>query len=193
MDRRTFVGYWGGSIFRIRAAILLFLYTLTGSLFILLGIVTLWENTGTLDIINLSFQNISQEWQIYLFICFFVAFAIKCPLIPVHSWLPLAHAEAPIAGSIVLAGTVLKASSYGFLRIIIPIIPDGINYYIPIIQTLGIITLALGPTWVLGAIYARTCLIEHQQLWKHILSVQTLALPMLIIGDFNCILNCEYK
>lgn len=137
------VGYWGGSVSKIRASFLLFIYTLAGSLLILLAIVIIFSMYGTLNFKILSNILIDKNIQLLLFFMFFVAFAIKTPLMPFHIWLPRAHAEAPLAGSIVLAGTVLKTAIYGFLRIVIPIFPYAINYYIPILQLIFIVTLIL--------------------------------------------------
>lgn len=135
------VGYWGGSATKVRATFLLFMYTLAGSLLILLAIVKIFNNYGTLNFNVLKNIYISEDIQLMLFFCFFISFSIKTPLMPFHMWLPRAHSEAPLAGSIVLAGTVLKTATYGFIRIVIPYMPYAINYYLPFIQTILITTL----------------------------------------------------
>jgi NADH-ubiquinone oxidoreductase chain 4 len=134
------IGIWGGSG-RIRASFLFFLYTLAASILILLSIVYIFNITGTSDFSVISEINFDFNIQKYLFIGFFISFAVKTPLVPFHMWLPRAHAEAPLAGSIVLAGTILKLSTYGFLRILLNMFPDATNYYSPIIQTICVISL----------------------------------------------------
>lgn len=135
------VGMWGGSTTRVRSAVLLFLYTLGGSLFMLLAILGLYAHTGTLDLTVLHSISIDAGVQRVLWICFAVALAVKTPVVPVHVWLPRAHADAPLAGSMVLAGTVLKLATYGVLRVLLPIMPDACDYYGPLALTVGIISL----------------------------------------------------
>ena len=109
------VGIWGGSNTRIRATFLLFLYTLTGSLFMLLAIIVIYHNVGSTDFTLISLSDISFERQKIIWLAFFLSFAVKTPLVPFHIWLPRAHAEAPLAGSILLAGVFLKLATYGYL------------------------------------------------------------------------------
>jgi len=135
------VGIWGGSPTRVRSAMLLFLYTLGGSLFMLLAIVGLYASTGTTDLAILHTISLDPGVQRVLWVCFAIALAIKTPLVPVHVWLPRAHADAPLAGSMVLAGTVLKLATYGVLRVMLPILPDACNYYGPLVQTVAVVSL----------------------------------------------------
>ncbi|BEI87279.1 NADH dehydrogenase subunit 4 (mitochondrion) [Cutaneotrichosporon cavernicola] len=135
------VGIWGGSITRIRASFLLFLYTLAGSLFMLLSIVVIYYNVGSTDFTILSLSEISFESQKILWLGFFLSFAVKTPMVPFHIWLPRAHAEAPLRGSILLASVFLKLAIYGFLRILINFLPDATHYFSPLVQTIAIITL----------------------------------------------------
>lgn len=135
------VGIWGGSITRIRASFLLFLYTLRGSLFMLLAIMVIYYNVGSTDFTIISLSNISPESQKILWLAFFLSFAVKTPLRPFHIWLPRAHAEAPLAGSILLAGLFLKLATYGFLRVLINFMPDATNYFTPLVQTIAVISL----------------------------------------------------
>jgi NADH-ubiquinone oxidoreductase chain 4 len=135
------VGIWGGSITRIRASFLLFLYTLAGSLFILLAIIVIYYNVGSTDFAIISLTDISLERQKYLWLAFFISFRVKTPLVPFHIWLPRAHAEAPLAGSILLAGLFLKLATYGYLRILIGFIPDATSYFSPLVQTIALVTL----------------------------------------------------
>lgn len=135
------VGIWGGSETRVRAALLLFLYTLAGSLFILVSIIVIASNLGTTDYILVTLTHFSSNSQHLLWIGFFLAFAVKTPLVPFHIWLPRAHAEAPLAGSILLAGVVLKAASYGIIRILLTILPDASMYFSPFVQTIAVVSI----------------------------------------------------
>ena len=135
------VGIWGGSVTRIRASFLLFLYTLIGSLFILLAIMVIYYNVGSTDFGIVSLSDLSLSGQRILWLGFFVSFAVKTPLVPFHMWLPRAHAEAPVAGSILLAGVFLKLATYGYLRILIGFFPDATSYFSPLVQIIAIVTL----------------------------------------------------
>jgi NADH-ubiquinone oxidoreductase chain 4 len=135
------VGIWGGSEHRVRAAFLLFLYTLAGSLFMLLAILVMYYNIGTTDFLMISLADISLDSQKVLWLAFFLSFAVKTPLVPFHMWLPRAHAEAPLAGSILLAGLILKLATYGYLRILLNFFPDATSYFSPLVQTIAIVTL----------------------------------------------------
>jgi NADH-ubiquinone oxidoreductase chain 4 len=135
------VGIWGASENRIRASFLLFLYTLFGSLFMLLAFIIIIYNIGTSDLQMLSFVDISFENQKLLWLAIFLSFAIKTPLVPFHMWLPRAHVEAPLAGSIILAGLILKLAVYGFLRILLPLLPEATSYFSPLVITIAVITL----------------------------------------------------
>lgn len=126
---------------KIRSANLFFLYTLAGSLPMLLSILVIYYNLGSTDYQLISLSEISLENQKILFLGFFIAFAVKTPLWPVYLWLPKAHSDSPLAGSILLAGTVLKLAPYGFLRILVNIFPDATNYFQPMIQTIAIISI----------------------------------------------------
>ena len=136
------IGVWGGKN-RIYAAFKFFLYTLAGSIFMLIGIIVLYFAGGeTFDIIALMHQKFSLTVQLWVFLAFFVAFAIKVPMFPFHTWLPDAHVEAPTAGSIILAGVLLKMGTYGLLRFPMAMFPYATSYYaIPIIllSVIGII------------------------------------------------------
>jgi len=119
------IGIWGGPN-RIYATVKFFLYTLIGSLLMLIGIITLYAQGGhTFDILKLAEQTFPVKLQMMLFWAFFAAFAVKVPMWPVHTWLPDAHTEAPTAGSVILAGILIKMGAYGFLRFSMPILPDA--------------------------------------------------------------------
>ena len=126
---------------RIRSAFLFFLYTLAGSLFMLLAILQIYSYVGSTDYTIISLNEISLESQKFLWLAFFVAIAIKTPLWPFTGWLFRAHADSPLAGSILLAGTILKFSTYGFLRVLINFLPDATHYFSPMVQSIAIITL----------------------------------------------------
>jgi len=132
---------YGSGKDKVRSATLLFLYTFAGSLPMLLAILTIYNYVGSTDFTIISLSKINLEYQKILFFCFFIAFAVKTPLWPFHIWLPKAHGDSNLAGSILLAATVLKFSTYGILRILINFLPDATNYFIPFVQTIAIITL----------------------------------------------------
>ena len=133
------VGIWGSSANRIRAAFLLFLFTLAGSLFMLLSILAIYYNVGSTDFQLIQQYSFDPSIQKILWAGIFISMAIKFPLWPLYSWLYRAHAEAPIAGSILLAGIVLKMATYGSLRVLLQFLPDASYYFSPLVQTLSLI------------------------------------------------------
>ncbi len=140
------IGVWGGER-REYAAIKFFLYTLAGSVLMLLAILGMYFAEGTFDIIEMAArQPFSNNFvlQAMAFWGIFAAFAIKVPLFPFHTWLPDAHVEAPTAGSVILAGILLKLGCYGFLRILLPIFPQAFHVYAPIVGILALISIVYG-------------------------------------------------
>src|SRR5688572_29009965 len=141
------IGIWGGPR-REYAAVKFFLYTLFGSIFMLLGFLALWFQTGTFDVIEL--QRLGAEgigtslFQNLVFLGLFLGFAIKVPMWPFHTWLPDAHTEAPTVGSVLLAAILLKMGTYGFIRFALPILPDAAVTYAPIIGVLAVIAIIYG-------------------------------------------------
>lgn len=135
------VGVWGASADRVRASFLLFLYTLFGSLFMLLAFLVIFYHVGSTDFEVLSLADISFESQRWLWIAIFISLAIKTPLLPVHIWLSRAHVEAPVGASMILAGLILKLATYGFLRVLIPLLPEATSYFSPLVQTIAVVTL----------------------------------------------------
>lgn len=133
------IGIWGSRERKIRAAYQFFLYTLVGSVLMLLAIMYIYYITGTTDIQVLSTVSFDFNTQIILFLAFFASLAVKIPMVPAHIWLPEAHSEAPTAGSVILAGVLLKMGGYGFLRFSIPMFPDASIYFTPFIYTLSVI------------------------------------------------------
>ena len=138
------IGVWGGPN-RIYAAIKFFLYTLVGSLFMLVGIIVLYLYAGkTFNILELMTKTYPFTMQVWLFWAFFSAFAVKVPMWPVHTWLPDAHTEAPTAGSVILAAVLIKMGAYGFLRFSLPLFPDASQAMTPIMLTLSVIGIIYG-------------------------------------------------
>ena len=135
------IGVWGSRERKIRAAYQFFLYTLFGSVFMLLAILLIYFQTGTTDLQILYTTEWSESRQLLLWVAFFASFAVKVPMVPVHIWLPEAHVEAPTAGSVILAGILLKLGTYGFVRFSIPLFPYGCFYFAPLIYTLSIIAI----------------------------------------------------
>ncbi len=143
------IGVWGHSR-RIYAALKFFLFTMTGSVLMLVAIIWLYNTTGTFDLgvlvegVRAGRWNISPVQEIWLFLAFFLAFAIKVPLFPLHTWLPDAHVEAPTAGSVILAGVLLKMGTYGLARFCLPLFPEASRECAPWIITLALIGIVYG-------------------------------------------------
>lgn len=135
------IGIWGSRERKINAAYQFFLYTLLGSLFFLLAILAIYFETGTSDISILLTLDFPFERQLVLWLAFFASFAIKIPMIPLHTWLPEAHVEAPTAGSVILAGVLLKLGGYGFLRFSLPMFPEASMYYRPLVYLLSVLAI----------------------------------------------------
>jgi NADH-quinone oxidoreductase subunit M len=135
------IGVWGGPN-RIYATIKFILYTLVGSVLMLVGIIFLYFLAGrTFDILELTTKTYPYNVQFWLFWAFFSAFAVKVPMFPVHTWLPDAHTEAPTAGSVILAAILIKMGAYGFLRFSIPLFPDATKAMVPVMLTLSVIAI----------------------------------------------------
>jgi NADH-quinone oxidoreductase subunit M len=134
------IGIWGGPK-RVYSAFKFFLFTLLGSVLMLIAIISIYWITGTTDVIKLLDIRIPQEYQYLLWLAFFSSFAVKLPMWPFHTWLPDAHVEAPTAGSVILAAILLKMAGYGFMRFSLGLFPVASDYFTPLIFTLSIIAI----------------------------------------------------
>ncbi len=134
------IGIWGGPK-RVYSAFKFFLFTLLGSVLMLIAIISIYWIAGTTDVIALLNIKIPQEFQYLLWLAFFSSFAVKLPMWPVHTWLPDAHVEAPTAGSVILAAILLKMAGYGFMRFSLGLFPIASDYFTPLIFTLSVIAI----------------------------------------------------
>jgi len=132
------IGVWGGER-RVYSAFKFFLFTFAGSVLMLLALLAMWFQAGTSDITVLLKTPFPPAMQTWLFLAFFASFAVKVPMWPVHTWLPDAHVEAPTAGSVILAGVLLKMGAYGFLRFSVPMLPQASAEFAPFIYTLSVV------------------------------------------------------
>ena len=136
------IGIWGGAR-RVYSAFKFFLYTLLGSVLMLVAIISIYWITGTTDVVELYKIGIDVKYQNLLWLAFFSSFAVKTPMWPVHTWLPDAHVEAPTAGSVLLAAILLKMAGYGFIRFSLGLFPDASEVFTPLIYALSVIALSL--------------------------------------------------
>jgi NADH-quinone oxidoreductase subunit M len=134
------IGVWGGTR-RVYASFKFFLYTLAGSVLMLLAIMAMYYQAGTTDITKLLTFAFSREMQPWLWLAFFASFAVKLPMWPVHTWLPDAHVEAPTAGSVILAAVLLKMGGYGFLRFSLPMFPHASELFAPMMLFLSCVAI----------------------------------------------------
>lgn len=134
------IGIWGGDQ-RIYASFKFFLYTLLGSVLMLIALLVLFTQSGTTDIPSLSELSLPFDLQKWLWLAFFASFAVKMPMWPVHTWLPDAHVQAPTGGSVILAGVLLKMGGYGFLRFSMPILPEATAYFAPMVFGLSVVAI----------------------------------------------------
>ncbi|MBT8066085.1 MAG: NADH-quinone oxidoreductase subunit M [Gammaproteobacteria bacterium] len=132
------IGVWGGER-RVYATLKFFLYTFLGSVLMLVAFIYLYLQTGSFDLLGFMNAPLSLQVQQYIFIAFLLAFAVKVPMWPVHTWLPDAHVEAPTGGSVILAAIMLKMGGYGFVRLSLPIVPDGSAYFAGLMIALSLI------------------------------------------------------
>jgi NADH-quinone oxidoreductase subunit M len=177
------IGIWGGQR-RLYAAIKFFLYTLVGSVVMLLGILALYfkskelipafAQTGTFDVVQWYQMAVPADLQWWVFAAFFLGFAIKVPMFPFHTWLPDAHVEAPTAGSVILAGVLLKMGTYGFIRFSLPLLPDATLRFVPLMAVLALI----------GIVYAALVTLVQQDMKKLIAYSSVSHLGFCMLGMF---------
>jgi proton-translocating NADH-quinone oxidoreductase chain M len=169
------VGVWGSRERKILAAYYFFLYTLLGSVLMLLSILYVYRQVGTTNyevLLTFSFSKLEQK---FLWFTFFLAFASKVPMIPVHLWLPEAHVEAPTAGSVILAGVLLKLGTYGFIRFSLPLFPYASFFFTPLVYTIAII----------GIVYTSFTAIRQTD-FKRIIAYTSIAhMNLVILGIFS--------
>ncbi len=134
------IGIWGGEK-RVYSAFKFFLYTLLGSVLMLVAIISIYWITGTTDVIELYAMGIDPKYQNLLWLAFFSSFAVKTPMWPVHTWLPDAHVEAPTAGSVLLAAILLKMAGYGFIRFSLGLFPNASEFFIPLVYFLSLVAI----------------------------------------------------
>ncbi|MBI4474274.1 MAG: NADH-quinone oxidoreductase subunit M [Acidobacteria bacterium] len=139
------IGVWGGPG-RVYAAVKFLIFTLSGSVLMLVGMTAIYRLAGTLDFkaLVLARSSLQPEQQFWLFAAFLAAFAVKVPMFPLHTWLPNAHTEAPTAGSVILAGILLKMGAYGFLRVSLPILPDAVQVFLKPMLFVSVIAIVYG-------------------------------------------------
>jgi NADH-quinone oxidoreductase subunit M len=173
------IGVWGGGR-RLYSAIKFFLYTLVGSVVMLLGILALYfynyRVTGvyTFDVTVFHQLNLPFDLQWWIFLAFFLGFAIKVPMFPFHTWLPDAHTDAPTAGSVILAAVLLKMGTYGFIRFSLPILPDATRHFVPMMVALSIVGIVYG---------ALVAMAQHD--WKRLVAYSSVShMAMVMLGMF---------
>jgi NADH-quinone oxidoreductase subunit M len=172
------IGIWGGPR-RVYSAFKFFLFTLAGSVLLLLAIFAIYYETKTTDFVELfafaKDKGLDPDLQKWLWLAFFASFAIKLPMWPVHTWLPDAHVEAPTAGSVILAGVLLKMGGYGFIRLSLPILPDASLFFTPLIYTLSAV-----------AIVYTSLVALAQEDWKKLIAYSSVAhMGFVTIGIFS--------
>lgn len=169
------IGIWGGREEKITAAYYFFFYTILGSVLFLISILYIYQLAGTTDYESILGLHIDPTIQNLLFLGFFASLAVKIPKFPFHIWLPLAHVEAPLGGSIILAGILIKLGSYGFIRYTLPILPDATIYFTPLVYTLGI----------LGIVYASLTTMRQTDL-KRIIAYSSIGhMAVIMLGTFS--------
>jgi len=169
------IGLWGSRERKVRAVYLFFFYTLVGSLLMLVGLLYIYSQTGTLKLEYLLTYNFTFEEQCWLWLAFFVSFASKVPMFPFHVWLPEAHVEAPTVGSVLLAGILLKLGVYGFVRFSLTLFPEASLFFSPLVYLLS----------VTGVIYASLCAIRQTDL-KRIIAYSSVAhMNLVTLGIFS--------
>jgi proton-translocating NADH-quinone oxidoreductase chain M len=169
------IGIWGSRARKIKAAYYFFIYTLTGSLFMFIALIHIYLTTGTTNFIFLYKYNFDLFYEKLYWLAFFFSFAIKVPILPFHIWLPEAHVEAPTAGSVILAGVLLKLGSYGLIRFSLPLFPKATIFFTPLVLTFCLISV----------IYASLTAIRQTDLKKIIAYASVAHMNMILLGLFS--------
>lgn len=169
------IGVWGSRQRKIHAVYQFFLYTFFGSILMLFAIFIIYSNVGSTDLIQIRCSYFSENRQLFIWLCLFIAFAIKVPMFPFHIWLPEAHVEAPTSGSILLAGILLKLGTYGFLRFLIPLFPYANKFFTPLVISLCL----------LGIIYGSLATIRQIDLKKIIAYSSVVHMNFAILGLYS--------
>jgi len=169
------IGIWGSRERKIRASYFLFFYTLVGSVLMLLAILWILSTIGTTDYEVLVNYNFDITIQKYLWLAFFLSFAVKVPMVPVHIWLPEAHVEAPTAGSVILAGVLLKLGTYGLLRFSFPLFPHATVYFTPLVFTLAAI----------AVVYTSLTAIRQSDMKRIIAYASVAHMNVVLVGMFS--------
>lgn len=169
------IGVWGSRERKVRAAYFFFLYTLLGSVFMLLSLLMLYFETGSMDYQVLVHQVIPSNKQYLLWLGFFVSFAVKVPMVPGHIWLPEAHVEAPTAGSMILAGILLKLGTYGLVRFSLPLFPCASIYFTPLVYTLAAV----------GIVYTSFTAIRQSDMKRIIAYASVAHMNLTVVGLFS--------
>jgi len=169
------IGIWGSRERKIKAAYFFFLYTLLGSVLMLLSILYIYHQVGTTDyetLVTFSFSSVEQK---LMWFSFFLSFATKVPMVPVHLWLPEAHVEAPTAGSVILAGVLLKLGTYGFIRFSLPLFPEACFYFAPLVYSFSAI----------GIVYTSFTAIRQSDLKRIIAYTSVAHMNFVMLGIFS--------
>nr|YP_010886799.1 NADH dehydrogenase subunit 4 [Paralagenidium karlingii]WJH17912.1 NADH dehydrogenase subunit 4 [Paralagenidium karlingii] len=169
------IGIWGSRERKIKASYLFFIYTLAGSLFMFVAIIHLFLTTGTTDYQILYFSKFDNTFEKFYWLAFFLSFAVKVPMLPFHVWLPEAHVEAPTAGSVLLAGILLKLGSYGMLRFLIPLFPQASIFFTPYVLIICIISI----------IYSSLTAIRQTDLKRIVAYASVAHMNFIILGLFS--------